>query len=156
SRSARRSPSARKARPLPRLPVAAGRAPRCGARPTRRSRCGVKALSPSSAEHKPQPAAARGPRPAREPWTRRPANRILRPTSLVYHLTVEARRPPSWLSAVPRDQHMNRLRSHLGGLAASAKLHWLDASTLVVLLRYMADRRHARDRHQDALDAVCR
>lgn len=51
---------------------------------------------------------------------------------------------------------MNRLRSHLGGLAASAKLHWLDASTLVVLLRYMADRRHARDRHQDALDAVCR
>jgi len=75
---------------------------------------------------------------------------------LLYHLAVEARRPPSWLSVVPRDQHINRLRSNLGDLSRYASLRWLDDSTLAVLLRYRTDRRHARARHQDALDAVCR
>jgi len=57
---------------------------------------------------------------------------------------------------VPRDQHINRLRSNLGELARNASLRWLDASTLTVLLRYRTERRHAGDRHQEALDAVCR
>ena len=77
-------------------------------------------------------------------------------TNLVYHLAVEACRPPSWLSAVPRDQHVNRLRSNLRDLAQSTSLRWLDDSTLAIRLRYRSDRLHARERHQEALDAVCR
>ena len=75
---------------------------------------------------------------------------------MVYHLAVEACRPPSWLSAVPRDQHINRLRSNLRELARSTSLRWLDDSTLAIRLRYRSDRLHARERHQEALDAVCR
>ena len=51
---------------------------------------------------------------------------------------------------------MNRLRSNLRDLAGSTSLHWLDDSTLAIRLRYRSDRVHARERHQEALDAVCR
>lgn len=51
---------------------------------------------------------------------------------------------------------MNRLRSNLRELARSTSLRWLDDSTVAIRLRYQADRPHARERHQEALDAVCR
>jgi len=51
---------------------------------------------------------------------------------------------------------MNRLRSNLRELARSTSLRWLDESTLAIRLRYQSDRFHARERHQEALDAVCR
>src|SRR5262249_60042528 len=51
---------------------------------------------------------------------------------------------------------MNRLRSNLRELARTTSLRWLDDSTLAIRLRYQSDRSHARERHQEALDAECR
>jgi hypothetical protein len=72
----------------------------------------------------------------------------------VYHLKVESRRPPSWLSYADRDQHVARLRAGLGGLAGDTSLRWADASNLTLMVRYVTDRQDPRRRHQAVLDAV--
>lgn len=85
-------------------------------------------------------------------WTRGPARPILRPTGpVVYHLTLEARRLPPWLSGTRRADHVARLRVGLGALAKDVALRWKDERTLVVLLRYEPDERLGRDAHQAAL-----
>ena len=73
---------------------------------------------------------------------------------MVYHLTLEARRPPPWLSDARRADHVARLRAGLGPLARDVTLRWRDESTLVILLRYEPDERHGRGAHQAALKAV--
>ncbi len=73
---------------------------------------------------------------------------------MVYHLTLEARRPPQWLSGVQRSQDAARLRAGLGVLARDASVRWRDQSSLIVLLRYEADERRSRDAHQPALAAL--
>ena len=73
---------------------------------------------------------------------------------MVYHLTVEARRPPPWLSDTRRAEHVARLRASLGPLAKDVAVRWRDDATLVVLLRYEPDQRHGLHAHQAALKAV--
>ncbi len=73
---------------------------------------------------------------------------------MVYHLTLEARRPPQWLSGAQRSQDAARLRAGLGILARDVSFRWRDESSLVVLLRYEADQCHGRDAHQSALDTL--
>lgn len=73
---------------------------------------------------------------------------------MVHHLTVEARRPPSWVSAVQADEHVRRLRDALGGLARDVSLRWADPSRLVLLLRYEPDGQPRRLGHQTAVDVV--
>jgi hypothetical protein len=73
---------------------------------------------------------------------------------MVYHLTLEARRPPPWLSDARRAEHVARLRAGLGVLARDVTLRWRDESTLVVQLRYEPDERRGRAGHQSALTAV--
>jgi hypothetical protein len=73
---------------------------------------------------------------------------------MVYHLTLEARRPPPWLSDARRAEHVTRLRAGLGVLARDVTLRWRDESTLVVMLRYEPDERRGRAAHQSALAAV--
>lgn len=50
---------------------------------------------------------------------------------------------------------MSRLRTGLGELARRTSLRWLDGSTLALLVRYRADGRYTRIRHQELLDQVC-
>ena len=73
---------------------------------------------------------------------------------MVHHLTVEARRPPSWVSAVQPDEHARRLRDALGGLARDVSLRWADPSRLVLVLRYEPDGQLRRLGHQPAVDVV--
>jgi hypothetical protein len=75
---------------------------------------------------------------------------------VLYHLTVEARRPPSWLSSMPREQHASRLRAALGPLARDASTRWLDDSTIRLVLRYQPYALHQRAGHQAALAATLR
>ena len=73
---------------------------------------------------------------------------------MVFHLTLDARRAPPWLSSTSRGEHAARLRAGLGPLARDATLRWRDESTLVIRLRYEPDRRRGRDDHQHVLRAV--
>jgi len=73
---------------------------------------------------------------------------------MVYHLTVEARRAPPWLTDTRRAEHAARLRVGLGPLARDVTLRWRDESTLAVRLRYEPDERRGRAMHQYALQAV--
>jgi hypothetical protein len=75
---------------------------------------------------------------------------------MVYHLTLEARRPPPWLGSPPRAQHATRLRRELGALARDVSLRWPDECTLVVMLRYEPDERRGRAAHQAVLNALVR
>jgi hypothetical protein len=75
---------------------------------------------------------------------------------VVYHLVLEARRPPSWLSGAHRDLHTNRLRAALGTLARDAAVHWKDGSTLSVVLRYEPDAGRGHAAHQSVLSMVVR
>lgn len=73
---------------------------------------------------------------------------------MVYHLTLEARRPPQWLSGAQQTQDAARLRAGLGVLARDVSLRWQAESSLVVVLRYEADDRRSCDVHQSALAAL--
>ncbi|HYW23974.1 MAG TPA: hypothetical protein VE953_07390 [Terriglobales bacterium] len=73
---------------------------------------------------------------------------------MVYHLTVEARRAPPWLTDTRRGEHVGRLRAGLGPLAKDVTLRWRDESTLHVRLRYEPDERRGQAMHQHALRAV--
>jgi len=73
---------------------------------------------------------------------------------MVYHLVVEARRAPPWLSHTPRAEHLARLRAGLGPLARDVSLRWRDETTLVIRLRYEPDPRRALEVHHHALRAV--
>lgn len=75
---------------------------------------------------------------------------------MVYHLVLEARRPPPWLFGARRRQHTARLRDALGGLAKNVTLHWRDESTLSVVLRYEADPKGGDDAHQSVLTDLVR
>lgn len=75
---------------------------------------------------------------------------------MVYHLSFEARRPPSWLSETNRDQHAARMRAALGVLSRDVALRWKDGGTLAVMLRYETGERRGDDIHQQALRAVVR
>jgi hypothetical protein len=75
---------------------------------------------------------------------------------VVYHLLLDARRPPSWLSGALPDQHAARLRSALGALARDVTVRWRDASTLTLMLRYEPDGRRGDRTHQAVLAAVLR
>ncbi|HSR22284.1 MAG TPA: hypothetical protein VLW53_01955 [Candidatus Eisenbacteria bacterium] len=75
---------------------------------------------------------------------------------MVYHLMLEARRPPSWFSGAHRDQHSARLRAALGALARDVALRWKDDATLAIVLRYEPDERRPEDLHQSALWALVR
>jgi hypothetical protein len=75
---------------------------------------------------------------------------------VVYHLMLEARRPPSWLSGERRDEHGARLRAALGALGRDVSLRWRGDSRLAIVLRYEPDRRLGRDPHEAALMAVVR
>lgn len=73
---------------------------------------------------------------------------------MVYHLNVEARRAPLWLTDTRRVEHVARLRAGLGPLARDVTTRWRDESTLAVRLRYEPDERRGRVMHQYALRAV--
>ncbi|HXM55292.1 MAG TPA: hypothetical protein VOB72_07875, partial [Candidatus Dormibacteraeota bacterium] len=73
---------------------------------------------------------------------------------MVYHLMLEARRPPSWGPGAPRDQHGARLRAALGAMHRDATLHWKDGATLAVRLRYEPDPKRGDASHQAVLAAV--
>jgi len=73
---------------------------------------------------------------------------------MVFHLTLDARRAPLWLSNTRRAEHAARLRAGLGPLARDVSLRWRDESTLVIRLRYEPDRRRGLDDHQNVLRAV--
>jgi hypothetical protein len=73
---------------------------------------------------------------------------------MVYHLTLEARRPPAWLSGVRRDRYGARVRSALGPLARDVSLRWTSESILAVVLRYEPDAGRGREAHQVALAAL--
>jgi hypothetical protein len=75
---------------------------------------------------------------------------------MVYHLTLDARRPPPSSSEAGRDDAVSRLRVGLGALAKDVSLRWRDGRTLCLLLRYEADERRHRDAHQAALTALVR
>ena len=75
---------------------------------------------------------------------------------MLFHLRVEARRPPPWLSSTDRNQHVSRLREALGGLARDARVRWTQDSTLSLVLRYEPDGPECRERHQVVLLAVMR
>ena len=75
---------------------------------------------------------------------------------MVFQLTVDARRPPSWLSSAHHDQHLARLRATLGALARDASVRWTHDSTLSVVLRYEPEEPLSRERHQVVLLAVTR
>jgi hypothetical protein len=75
---------------------------------------------------------------------------------MVYHLTLDARRPPPWLPGTRRRDHVARLRAGLGALTKDVALRWRDERTLVVLLRYEPNERLGRDAHQAALLALVR
>lgn len=74
---------------------------------------------------------------------------------MVYHLTVEVRRPPAWASHVGRDEYARRLRNGLGRLGRDVSLRWLDDSRGELLLRYEAAAA-GRSPHQAAVEAVMR
>jgi hypothetical protein len=73
---------------------------------------------------------------------------------MVYHLTLDARRPPLWSRDAGHDEAVSRLRGSLGALATDIGLRWRDERTLVLLLRYEAEERRGRDAHQAALTAL--
>ena len=73
---------------------------------------------------------------------------------MVFHLTLDARRPPPWLTHTSRADHAARLRAGLGPLARDVTLRWRDQSTLAIRLRYEPDRRRGLDDHQHVLRAV--
>jgi hypothetical protein len=73
---------------------------------------------------------------------------------MVFHLTLDARRAPPWLSNTSRAELAARLRAGLGPLARDVTLRWRDESTLVIRLRYEPDRRHGQDDHHHVLRAV--
>jgi hypothetical protein len=73
---------------------------------------------------------------------------------MVFHLTLDARRAPPWLSDTSRAEHAARLRVGLGPLARDATLRWRDESTLVVRIRYEPDRLRGLDDHQHVLRAM--
>lgn len=73
---------------------------------------------------------------------------------MVFHLTLDARRAPPWLSNTSRGEHAARLRAGLGSLARDVTLRWRDESTVVIRLRYEPDERRGLDDHQHALRAV--
>ena len=75
---------------------------------------------------------------------------------MVFQLSIEARRPPSWLSGAHRDQHVARLRASLGGLARDATIRWTADSTLSLVLHYEPPDQCSRERHQVVLLAVMR
>jgi hypothetical protein len=70
---------------------------------------------------------------------------------VVYYLTLEAHRPPLWVTGSTRDQHAARLRAALGSVARNASLRWQDQRTLAVKLRYEVDARDGEVAHQVAL-----
>jgi len=73
---------------------------------------------------------------------------------MVYHLTLDARRAPLWLSNTRRGEYAARLRAGLGPLARDLSLRWRDESTLVIRLRYEPDKRRGLDDHQSILRTV--
>ena len=73
---------------------------------------------------------------------------------MVFHLTLDARRAPLWLSHTRRAEHAARLRAGLGPLARDVSLRWREESTLVIRVRYEPDRRRGLDDHQNVLRAV--
>jgi hypothetical protein len=75
---------------------------------------------------------------------------------VVYHLLLEARRPPVWLSAAHRDQHTAWMRAALGSMARDAAIRWRNDSILTVRLRYEPADEGGVDVHQSALWAVVR
>jgi hypothetical protein len=75
---------------------------------------------------------------------------------VVFQLTVEARKPPAWLSSTTQDQHVRRLRGALGRLARDVTFRWTEESRLRVVLRYEPDPAGRRERHQVVFVAVLR
>ncbi|HEY4026272.1 MAG TPA: hypothetical protein VGO86_07555 [Candidatus Dormibacteraeota bacterium] len=73
---------------------------------------------------------------------------------MIHHLTLEARRPPAWLSGVPNDEYLARLRCGLGVLARDVSVRWRNESTLAILLRYEPCGRSGRGAHEPVLAAV--
>src|SRR5262249_7889516 len=102
---------------------------------------------------RPRCEAGRGPAPGRVDTAPRPSHTAAT-RLMVYHLVVEARRAPRWLTNTTRGEHAARLRAGPGPPARDGSPRWRDERPLEIRLRSEPEERHARAVHQQALQAV--